>query len=123
MINYKMWLEFVKNGIANGDERYKIIDDGEIFDVSSGIKLHIYDEWFKITHNDEVVATMRDFNVNTEQPIMWEIRQLITDPEKVKDEKKNHMKYIEERREMLSGLLLNPTAISEIAQGEEEYTG
>ncbi len=119
MVNYETWLNYVKDGIINENERYQVIDNSAILDTLSGVKLHFYDEWLKITHNDEIVATTRDFNPDTEQPIMWDIRELITDPEKVK----NHMKYVEEHRERLSVLLQNPTPVNNITQGDDDYIG
>ena len=123
MLNYASWLKYVKAGIERGDVRYTVIDDEHILDTSSGAKIHMYDDWFKITHDDEVVATMRDFNQDTEQPIVWEIKKLITSTEKTQDEELNYMKYVMERRENLADILQNPTPLGSIETGDEEYTG
>ena len=57
------------------------------------------------------------------RPIIWKIKELITDDEDVKDQKENYLTYIHERRDDLADLLLNPNPVGAIKAGDEEYTG
>ena len=75
-LNFKSWLMYVKDGITNKVERYKVVDDEHVVDTESGIQLHIYDGWFKVTHDDEIIATMRDFDPHVEQAYNMENKRI-----------------------------------------------
>ena len=127
MLNLASVLNYIKNGIEEKIERYEIIDEEHVLDTVSGIKLHVYDDWFKMTHNGVVIATMRDFDRATEQPIIWEIKLLITPEGVAKERKDNYLKDIMERREQLSLRFEHPEPVSTgeipIEQSTEEYNG
>ena len=127
MLNIESVLNYIKKGIVSGDERYHVIDDQHVLDKHSGIKLHIYDDWFKVTHDGKVVATMRDFDTTVEQPIVWSIKALITPAELMESKKESYMQDIKQRREKLSSHLENPVAVVDksaiIEDDTVSYTG
>lgn len=127
MLNIASVLEYIKNGVQSGDSRYVVIGDEHVLDTNTGIKLHIYDDWFKLTHNDVVIATMRDFDTTKEQPVIWQIKHLITSPEVIEQRKANYLPDIKKRREELSYYFENPTPVQSkhvvMEDDTEEYTG
>ena len=127
MLKIESVLKFIRDEITKNSERIVVIDDEHVFDNKTGIKLHIYDDWFKVTRNDDVIATMRDFDTSVEQPIVWEIKRLITKPEVMEQRKAEYMPMIKERRELLSQHFESPVPIeSKIVMMEsdtEDYTG
>ena len=84
MLNIASILKFIQQSLIDNSDRYVVTDEEHILDTHTGIELHIYDDWFKITHDDNVIATMRDFDTTIEQPIVWEIKALITPAETMK---------------------------------------
>jgi hypothetical protein len=127
MLNIASILNVIKKGLVTGDSRYVVVDDEHVLDSNTGVNLHIYDDWFKLTHNDEVIATMRDFDTTVEQPIIWDIKRLITPPELIEKRKLSYMDDIKERREKLSYKFEHPEPIEttkiELEEGTLEYTG
>lgn len=127
MLNIESILRHIKNGIVGGNERFVIIDDEHVIDNATGIKLHIYDDWFKVTHDDDVIATMRDFDIDIEQPIVWEIKALITPAELMEKKKSSYMSDIRSKREKLSGYFESPEPIVAkqpiVEEETTEYTG
>tara|TARA_R110000764_G_scaffold9950_3_gene31158 strand:+ start:571 stop:954 length:384 start_codon:yes stop_codon:yes gene_type:complete len=127
MLNIASILKFIKKGLVSGAERYVVVDDEHVLDTDTGVKLHIYDDWFKLTHNDEVIATMRDFDTTVEQPIIWDIKRLITPPELIEKREESYMDDIKERREQFSNRFEYPEPVKgtniEMEVDAEEYTG
>lgn len=127
MLKIESILNYIRNKISDGSDRFAVIDDEHVLDANTGIKLHIYDDWFKLTRNGEVIATMQDFDTGIEQPIIWEIKKLITKPEVISDKQANYMPLIKERREMLSSYFESPEPITNkivIAEDDAEvYIG
>jgi len=127
MLNIASVLNFIKKGLAEGLERYVVNDDEHIIDKLSGVELHIYDDWFKITHQGKVIATMRDFDTTIEQPIVWDIKALITSPDVMSDRKENFMVDIKQRRGVLSDIFENPEPVVNegivLEDETEEYNG
>tara|TARA_R110002124_G_scaffold92696_2_gene235409 strand:- start:2244 stop:2627 length:384 start_codon:yes stop_codon:yes gene_type:complete len=113
MLNISSILLHIHNLIKDGSERITILDDQHVLDTKTAVKLHLYDDWFKITHDDHVIATMRDFDSETEQPIIWKIKNLITDPAKIEEGKVDYIAMIKERRSAISDLFENPVPIVE----------
>lgn len=107
-------------------ERYKIINDEHVLDIKTGVEYHLYDDYFKITYGDDKIAKMNDFTLD-EQEIIWKIKQLITDPEKVKQRLEEYPTLVKQRREKLSELYENPNPTSTKIVVEEVdtevYTG
>ena len=101
MLKIESILEYIRDAIMAESDRFQVIDDEQILDVDTGVKLHVYDDWFKVSHNDKIIATMRDFDTYVEQPIVWEIKTLISNPETMEENKQNYLPMIKERREKL----------------------
>jgi hypothetical protein len=126
MLNIESIFKYIHDQIAAGSHRYTLIDDEHVLDTESGVKLHLYDDWIKITYDDDVVAKMNDFT-QSEQDILWGIKQMITDPEEAKQKIENYPLMLKKRREKLSELLENPKPVTSkdpvVEQGTEQYMG
>jgi hypothetical protein len=127
MLNIASILNVIKKGLVTGDSRYVIIDDEHVLDSSTGVKLHIYEDWFKVTYDEAVIATMRDFDTTVEQEVVWDIKRLITPPELIERRKLSYMDDIKERREKFSYKFEYPEPVGktkiELEEGTQEYTG
>jgi len=111
MLEIESILDYICEGLLSESERFEIIDDEHVLDTKTGVKLHVYDDWFKVTRDGETIATMQDFDTGVEQPIIWQIKGLITDPEIMEQKKQDHMVMIKQRRKALSELFESPEAI------------
>lgn len=127
MLNIESVLRFIKQGISDKNPRFKVMDTEHVIDTHTGIELHMYSDWFKLTHNGETIATMRDFNTHIEQPIVWEIKNAVTPPEVLQHQKNNYMEDIKNRRKKLSHYFENPTPIESkdisVESDATTYTG
>lgn len=127
MLNIASVLNFIKQGVIAKDPRFHIIDTEHVLDTVTGVKLHMYSDWFKLTHNDEVIATMRDFDPLSEQPLVWEIKNIITPVEVLEHYKLNYKEDIKNRRKKLSDYFENPMPIEskdiQVEPNTVPYTG
>lgn len=105
----------------NNAERYKKIDDEHIIDNQTGVELHVYDDWFKLTHDGDIIARMSDFS-NQEQEVVWKIKQAITDPDTAIAREHEYPNILKGRRENLSNLFENPKPVKNISPVMEENT-
>lgn len=121
MLNISSVLEYICKAVQEKNPRYQILNDEHVLDMNSGIEFHMYDDWFKVTHNDEIVVTKTDFTKD-EQDIIWRIKQYISDPETVQFKSDNYDKLQKTRREKLSGLLEMPTPVDDGLPCQEEGT-
>lgn len=122
MLNILSILTFVHDGVMNKHERFHIANDEHIKDTKTGVEIHLYDDWFKLTREDETIVKMSDFTV-PEQDVMWKIKQLIVDPETAREREENHEKYLLERRQSLSQYYENPVAVTDdIVKPESDTT-
>lgn len=116
----------IHKALSGNDPRFIIENDEHVVDTATGVTYHIYNNWFKITYNDEVVATKDDFTPE-EQQILWEVKKLITDPVVLKQKEENFIPFMKARREQLSMLYENPTPVNARVpleeEGATEYTG
>lgn len=110
MLNILTILSYIKSNLHDPEGRFSIIDDEHIIDTKTGVELHMYDDVFKMTHGNAVVATIHDTTLD-EQTVVWEIKQMITDPEKAQKRLAERPQKIKERRARLSELFENPTPI------------
>ncbi len=110
MLKLSSIFDYIHNGLVNGDERYVIINDEEVMDNKTGVKLFMCDDWFKLTHGDVVIVTMSDL-LDEECKMIWNIKKLITDPEVLKDREENYQTLMQARREKLSSYFENPEPI------------
>lgn len=126
MLNIESILNHVLQSVLAGDERYEVVDDEHIVDRKTGVSIHVYDDWFKVTHGDEVVVTKNDFTP-VEQSIFWKIKNTITSAETRANKENNYKALQETRRVHLSSLYEKPTPLDDnlpVAEvGAEVYTG
>ncbi len=126
MLEIKSVLTHIMNGIAKQDPRYIIQGDEHITDTKTGIILHVYDDWFKVTYEDDNVLTYRDFTPE-EQLVVWNIKKLITDPSVLEQREKEYKPLQVARRKRFSELHENPTPLPDNApvaeKGATAYTG
>ena len=127
MLEIESILDYIREGVLSDPERFEVVDDEHVIDTKTGVELHVYDDWFKITRDGETIATMQDFDTGVEQPIIWKIKGLITEPEVMEQKKIHHMSMIKQRRKSLSDLFESPEPVAHehiIPESETtKYTG
>ena len=119
MLNILSILKHIHDGIQNADPRYTVQDDEHILDTKSGVLLHVYDSWFKITYDGSNIITKDDFTED-EQSQFWAIKKLITTPEKLKEMEDKYKPLQLERRKRMSELFENPTPVNVLQPTAEE---
>lgn len=126
MLELKSILSHISKGISDKDLRFIVRGDEHVTDIKTGITLHVYDNWFKITYDDKNVITRDDFTVD-EQSIVWQMKQLITSPEVLKQREVDYKPLQVARRERLSSLYEKPKPLTNTApvveEGTTQYTG
>lgn len=124
MLSIKSILAYIHQNIA--DERYQKLDEEHIIDEQTGVEIHLYDDWFKLTKGDEVIATMNDFT-SSEQDIIWGIKQSIVDPDIAEAKRLNYHTDMANRRSKLSMLFEHPEPEESkhpiVEDNTTEYTG
>lgn len=124
MLSIQSILKYIKANLT--DPRYKKMDEEHIMDTKTGIEIHMYDDWFKMTKGDEVIATMGDFTPDEHSEI-WAIKQAVADPVKAKAKKENYYKDMYDRRSHVSMLFETPEPIKNkepiVEPNTEEYKG
>lgn len=124
MLSIHSILEYILTNLS--DPRYHKIDEDHIVDSKTGVKIHMYDDWFKLTKDDNVIATMGDFTTQ-EQESIWAIKQAVVDPVKDKEKRDNYKNDMINRRLKLSALFENPEPLEDkevVAEADTEtYQG
>lgn len=125
MLNIQSILSFMLNNLGD-KERFHKINDEHIVDTKTGVELHLYDDWFKMTHGDSLVASTSDFTQD-EKEIIWKIKQSFTDPLTAQEMQKRFYERVEQNRQKLADLYENPQpiAVKKVSEEDdtEEYTG
>jgi len=129
MLNIASILTHVHNGINQKDPRYVIRGDEHIMDTKTGAVFHVYDSWFKVTYDEKVIVTKEDFTPE-EQNIFWKIKTLITDPNKLEQNRTNYIPLQKARRNAFSKVYEEPhpvhdetPKVAEPEQGAVPYRG
>lgn len=126
MLSIASILKYIRDNLHLDTERFIVIDDEHIIDTKTGVKVHLYDDDFKVTHDNEKIVKMCDFTPE-EQEIVWSIKSSITDPEKAARRMDEYPELLRMRREKLSHLYENPTPVAikapMVEDGAEEYSG
>lgn len=107
MLNIASILNFIATQVQRDPERFSIIDDKHLLDVKTGVKLHLYDDYFKLTHDNDILATKGDFT-EQEQKTVWQIKENISDPMVIEERNNNYQHELAERREKLAAMFENP---------------
>lgn len=118
MLSIKSILSYILTGIGKKDPRFTVVDDEHVLDNKTGITLHVYDNWFKLSYENKSVATKDDFT-ESEQGIIWEIKQAITDPVVLRQRQLDYKPLQIARRNRLSNLYEKPTPIVNNTPQEE----
>lgn len=121
MLNIKSILTHIHNGVLSKDERYKILNSEHVLDKNTGVELHLYNEWFKVSHGDDIVASMPDFT-SEEQEVVWKIKTLLVDPLEYAEMQKNFPAMLKSRRMSLSALYERPQPAFKLEPIEESGT-
>lgn len=126
MLNILSILNYIKKCVEDLHERVYVMDDEHIKDTKTGLEFHLYDDYFKATYDDKLVLKMSDLS-EQEQMVVWEIKQLITDPDKVKERKEEYPKMMKKHRMEFSELFENPNPVAsrgpEMEEDTQEYMG
>ena len=121
MLDIKSVLTHIMQGVAKQDPRFVVKGDEHVTDSKTGTTLHVYDNWFKVTYEDDNVITLADFTED-EQSVIWQIKQLITDPAVLKQREIDYKPLQIARREKFSALYENPTPLPNNAPEAETGT-
>lgn len=122
MLNIKSILEYIRNNI-NNTKRFRIVDEEHLVDNFTGVKLHLYDDYFKVSRGDTTVATSSDFTPE-EQEILWEIKKSITPAATVEAKTNNRLALLKARRSSFSKLYETPEPLFSVEEEETTpYTG
>ena len=121
MLNIKSILLFIHQGVSQKDPRFKVEDDEHIIDTKTGVEFHLYDSTGKVTHGEDVIAQMEYFTPE-EKEVLFEIKKLITDPEKVKQKIAHYPVMVAEARKKLSNLFETPQPTNTMNPIAEENT-
>ena len=121
MLNIASILKHILKSVSNKSPQYQVLDNEHVVDTKTSVELHLYDDWVKVTYNDDTVVTMSDLT-QEEQGIIWEIKQLITDPAEVEHQKANYQELLKSRREKLASLFEQPQPLDMGFPVEEEDT-
>ena len=119
MLSIHSILKYIHQNLS--DPRYQKLDEEHILDSKTGIELHMYDDWFKMTKDDEIIATMGDFT-SDEQECIWAIKQAVADPVKAKMKADDYHKDMAARRSNLSMLFEKPEPVANKQPVVEEDT-
>lgn len=126
MLSLHSILMFIHDNLKSNPERFKIVDEEHILDNKTGVELHLYDNWFKLTREGETIATIADFTKD-EQEVVWKIKMQLTTPEKVKEKRDRFLELAAEKRMKVSELFEYPTSLNdnkvEAETDVEAYTG
>ena len=126
MLNLVSVFNYINEGLKLNDERFIIVDGEHVLDSKTGVKLHLYDGWFKITHNDKLIAEMDNLS-NDEHNSLWNIKRTVVGDDVMKQREDNFHTITKERRELLSSLFENPEPIVNktpmVEPDAEDYQG
>lgn len=126
MINIASILKHVLQGVANKNPQYQVLDSEHIVDTKTSAQFHLYDDWAKVTYDDEVIITKSDFT-QEEQKIIWAIKECIVDPAEVERKKANYQELLSDRRQDFASLFESPEPLDNGFPVEEadteEYKG
>lgn len=123
MLNIKSVLEAILKDLKEKPENIEIIDDEHFIDKLSGVKFHLYDDYFQMTRGNEKPVGASSFSP-AEQQLIMTIKDVITDPAVSADKKMNYKRHIEERRQRFSNWFENPQPVQDGVKEEhdtEEY--
>lgn len=121
MLNIKSILMFLYEEVKSQSPRVIVLDDEHVLDTKTGVELHMYDDQFKVTHNEDTVA-VHNYFTKQEQEIVWAIKQLITDPIKAAKRLEEYPIILATSRERLSDLFENPEPVVDTGPVEEDNT-
>ncbi len=110
MLEIKSILAYILSSVQKKDPRITIIDYEHIVDNKTGIKIHMYEDWFKVTHEDETIITYLNFT-EEERDLVLDIKEAITPPKMFKEIQENRVPIQLARRKKLSDLFERPTAL------------
>ena len=126
MLSILSILKYVLTSMEKGSDRFVIIDDAHILDEQTGVKYHLYDDFFKMSYNGEVVIKSPHFT-DEEQGVVWKIRNIITDPAVIKEQMEKYPEVVASNRAKLSHLYEHPEPVPDRRPKAEpdatEYTG
>jgi hypothetical protein len=122
MLSIESILKYMHENLS--EPRFKKVNEEHVMDDKTGIELHMYDDWFKITKGEDIIATIHDFSP-MEQKYVWGIKQAITDPAKAKEKEENYHKDMAARRSHLAKLFEYPEPAKSVIveEGTSEYAG
>lgn len=111
MYNIQSILEWMMHQIHSKNPRFEISPDYmHVKDNHTGIEYHLYDNWSKITHGDNTIATSHELTED-ENKILWKIRELITPPNVMQQHQSNFHQRIYDKRSELAEHYATPKPV------------
>lgn len=120
-LGIKSILDFILKALMQKDPSIDVLDDMHIMDTHTGVEYHLYDTHSKITHGDDEIMTSFDMTPE-EQKVLWDIKQIITDPVTTANKKENHHELLRGRRKEFSHLYAEPQPLVDDSLQPEENT-
>lgn len=108
MLNIQSIFKHVLTELMQKSPRIKVIDSEHIYDTKTGAKYHMYDEYFKITYDGEPILKTGHLTPE-EQSVIWEIKQLITDPMEAQKKMEEYPAMLKKKREQFSEIYEHPS--------------
>ena len=121
MLSIKSILRYILNELSTGSDRFSIIDWEHVLDTKTGVELHMYDDMFYATRDGREVIRSNAFT-EEEQKIVWDIKELIAGPEKMKSRMQEYPQVITNQRKAFSELFEHPEPVVDISPIEESET-
>lgn len=119
MLRISSILRYILKGVREQNPRFIVKGDEHVIDTATGVTLHVYDNWFKLTKDDVNIVTKDDFT-DEEQGLFWKIKKLITPAEVLAERSANYKQLQIDRRKKLSDLYENPTPMTAVPVQEEK---
>lgn len=107
--------------LVGKDDRFIILDEEHVLDSKTGVKFHLYDDYFKLTHDDKLVAVKSDFT-GKEQDAIFAIKVAIAGNETMEQKKALYQQKQAARRANLASLYENPIPTKTNEPVEEQNT-
>lgn len=107
MLNIDSILIYIYNGVRSKDPRFVVLDDEHVLCTLTGVEFHLYDNAGKVTHGDNVVALIDQFNPRQKQ-MLFDIKKLISDPKVLAEKEIKFRAQADEAMALFSDLFENP---------------
>lgn len=100
------------NNLKAKSTNFVIIDCEHLLNKYTGAMMHLYDDDFKVTYNDEVIIRQAKFRPE-ELDLIWEIKKEMTTKEEFDKKRSEYPKAVEMARRAFSDLYEFPKPLTD----------